>query len=224
MTGRIAWVRLTLYIGSSTLLITEGIRFSLIYLGFIIQVTGLLQIFEVFVVWALFLGYVVLISGLFVLEKQNPPLLPTDEFDYQKLHRANIFGFVLCALLLLFILSPPAGSGEGSAAIFVQILLNLIWIFFYSLLIVWLLTLRTFTHSESIKNVMKERKFLFHLILIGFLIFEWVSHTFGILFFPTSVFVTSLFTPILSGTIVFFLIFQIFYFYKLSRFSYLIIG
>ncbi|MHA1944504.1 MAG: hypothetical protein ACXAC6_05090 [Candidatus Hodarchaeales archaeon] len=224
MTGGIAWVRLTLYVGSSILLLAEGIRFSLIYLGFIIQVTGLLQIIEALVTWILFLGYLVLVSGLFTLEKKKPPLLSTDAFNYQKLHRANIFGVLLCVLLLIFILTPPAGTGEGSATIFLQILLNLIWIFFYIFLIMWLLTLRTFTLSESSKNVIKERKFLVHLILIGFLICEWVFYTFGIIFFRTSVFVTSLFTPILSGTLVFFLLFQIYYFYKLSRFSYLIIG
>jgi hypothetical protein len=224
MTGRIAWVRLTLYVGSSILLITEGYRFSLIYLGFIIQLTGLLAIFEALVGWSLFLGYLVLIFGLFKLEKQNPPLLSTEEFDYQKLHRVNIYGILLCALLLLFIITPPAGTGEGSAALFLQILLNTIWTFFYAILLIWLPTLRAFTHSESIRNTINERKFVAHLILVILIICEWVLHTLGIIFVPNSVFVTSLFTPILSGTIVFFLLFQIYYFYKLSRFSYLIIG
>ena len=224
MTGTIAWVRLSLYIGSSTLLLAEGMRFSLIYLGFIIQVTGLFQIIEAIVLWILFLGYSVLTMGLYALEKKNPPLLSPDSFNYQKLHRANIFGVLVCVTVLMFILSPPAGTGENSAALFLQILLNLIWICFYSFLFMWLITLRTFTLSENAKNVFKERKFLAHLTLIVLLIGEWILHTFGIIFDPNSVFVTALFNPILSGTLVFFLLFQIYYFYKMSRFSYLIIG
>ena len=174
--------------------------------------------------WHLFFGFLFLTIGFMKLYNRDPSLLPKNEYNYDLLRRINQIGILICILVLMFILSPPINREDESVPFFLQLLLNCIWIAYYGLISGWLLITSLFTNKMSISEIKNRWRLILHLILGLLLSSEYILQTMGLIFFPNSLLTSGLLVIVITITLVFFLIFQIYYFYKLSRFSFKIIG
>lgn len=224
MSERIAWIRLVTYIGSSLILITEIYRLILIYLRFIILIPSFYSIFEAIMLWSLFGGFLSLNIGFYGLKKSYPPLLDPKEYSYKLLNKIIYTGIFIVGILLILILFPPLNVVIEEFALLFQLLNSFLWICYYSSVCTWLIAFWSFSNKVKYQEIITNRRMFLHLGLGSLLILVLIIDFIWMFFSGTPLFYFVLAYIGFTIILIFFLIFQIYFFYRATRFSFIIQG
>lgn len=218
MRGRIASIRLTVYIGLSMLGVTETYRLLLLYLPFIIQVPLLTIILETLMLWILFAGVLIFTLGLIGINRADPPLLSKEEFSYILLPRIYKLGFMLAICLGLLILLPPTTSIVDEFQIFFQMIVSIIWSIYYFLMVLLVLNFYLFYQKETWNTILNNKLISFQILFGIVLSFLWFLNIFTLILSNEFYFIVYMIILVL------YLFCQSYFFLRSTRFAYLLHG
>ncbi|MHA2306480.1 MAG: hypothetical protein ACXACU_13935, partial [Candidatus Hodarchaeales archaeon] len=139
MSGRIAWVRLITYIGSSVIFVLEIYRLFLTYLRFIIQIPAFYAILEALMLWGILFGYLCLNIAFYNIYKDNSLLLNSENYSFPILKKTIYIGVFIDILVLLLVLSPPLNLVSSSFTDIFYLMKSILWILYYFSILCWLL-------------------------------------------------------------------------------------
>lgn len=224
MKQTIAWTRLSLYFGSSLLLLTEGYRLLLILSSFIILAPLLFAILENLILWGLLIGFICLVIGFYRL-KAEPTLIDLDENTLPILHRNLVLVGIISIILFVLMLLPPTSSLTEEVITIFSFIVSVLWTVLYLLLVIWLIHYWMFvSDSRTILSILKNKRKFCHLALGIVITIFWLLESFTMIIFQQAVFNISLVNLVYIMSLVFFLLFQSYFFYRFTRFSLRIYG
>ncbi|MHA1990391.1 MAG: hypothetical protein ACW981_06435 [Candidatus Hodarchaeales archaeon] len=225
MTGTIAWTRLTLYLGASLLLLVEIYRLMVILLALLIIAPGLIVLLQNIIQWGLLIGFSTLTLGFYRLLISNPPLLDPDQYSEKKIKKMYKTGLVTAILLILLSLLPPI---EFSSTDFQDILgffISVLWISFYLSIIYWIVSYWMLEEKkDKLKSIIQDRVRSFHISLGIILVFFWIMNSLSLILTQKEVFLIGVVNISYIIILILFLVNQILFYYRVSKFSYLIYG
>jgi len=224
MIERIAWIRLSTYFGSSLILLTETYRLILLYLRFIILVPDLYSILEIVMLWCLFGGFLSLTTGFYGLKRSDPFLLDPDKYPSSHLNKIIYVGIIIVSILMILNLLPPLHIVEDELLLIFQVIMSFLWICYYSLIIIWITLFWSFSNEKLIREIINNRRMVLHLCLGLINILLLILDSIWMLFFENTIFIFDLVNIGYYVIFVFFLLFQIYFFYRATRFSFIIHG
>lgn len=224
MKRSIAWVRLSTYLGCSLIGVTMTYRLLLIYLYFIIQIPGLMVVLDSIMLWALLGGNIILNLGLFGLWKYNPPLLDFNEFDYTLLRKILVCGLFVIISIFFTILFPPLTSVKLESQWIFEVLISLVWFIYYLFISIWIFLFWRFVDKNKTFDIFKSKRIFSHVLLGVTIAILWFISSIGVIFFQTHMLNNDIIFVLYEVILVFFLVFQSYYFLKSTRFSFLLFG
>jgi hypothetical protein len=224
MKRSIAWVRLSTYLGCSLIGVTMTYRLLLIYLNFIIQIPGLMVVLDSIMLWALLGGNIILNFGLFGLWKYTPPLLDINEFDYTLLRKILVCGLFVIISIFITILFPPVTSIRLESQWIFEVLISLIWFIYYLFISIWIFLFWRFVDKNNSFDIFKSKRIFFHVLLGVTIASLWFISSIGVILFHTHLLSIEVIFVLYEVILVFFLSFQSYYFFKSTRFSFLLFG
>ncbi|MFX1282940.1 MAG: hypothetical protein ACFFB5_04760 [Promethearchaeota archaeon] len=224
MKDRIAWIRLITYLGNSIILVTEIYRLILIYLRFIISIPSLFFILELIMHWALLGGFLSIILGFHGLKKSDPVILNPKEYSFSLLNKIIYIGCFIVIILFIQVLLPPSSIIIGEFKTYFQLLVNILWICYYLCICLWIISFWSFSNKKEPKEIVNNRILVFHLCLGSLVVILSILNFFWILFSNNSLFNNDLAYISYIIVLVFFLVFQIIFFYRATKFSFVIHG
>ncbi|MHA1979012.1 MAG: hypothetical protein ACW98F_12030 [Candidatus Hodarchaeales archaeon] len=225
MAGTIAWTRLTIYLGSSILLLTEIYRLSLIMLTLIVIAPPLMAFLQNIVQWGLLLGFTFFTMGIYRVLRTHPPILNFEVFSFADLNTWAKINAAICALLVILTLLPPTTLVTSNVAVLFSIIVSLVWLLFYSLLVFWIIIYWKVILQKTRYNILRwNQRITTHLVLGILIASYWGLEVVSLLLFQEAI---STIDPVnLSYIIVLnlFLFNQVLLFFQVRKFSYVIYG
>ncbi|MHA1971510.1 MAG: hypothetical protein ACTSW1_00875 [Candidatus Hodarchaeales archaeon] len=222
----IAWTRLMFFIGSSILLLAQMYLFTVEILSFLVIAPALFSLLQYFVQISFFLGFLLLSISYFRLYNSNPLLLQPDRYNPAILKKLVIVSSTLSLLLFILLLIPPTSALSESIRTLFSELVIVLWIAYYILILLWLIyqwLLFNKKRAFQFKNFFHDYIFLSHIILTIILSALWFCE--GLLLaFQVDLFSIQMFNLCYILVLLIFSIHQSLFFFKATRFSYVIIG
>ena len=225
MKGTIAWTRLTIYLGSSILLLTEIYRLALILLSLIIIAPPLMAFLQNIVQWGLLLGFSFLSYGLFRILRSHPPVLDFEVYSVSDLNIWARINLVIIIILVIKILLPPSTLVIPGAFIIFSSLISASWLLFYSLMVLWIIIYWKLEKKEKkVSTILSNTRIAIHLILGTFVASYWLLESASLLIFQEAISTIDTVNLIYIIILILFLFNQILLFFRVTKFSYLIYG
>lgn len=225
MKGTIAWTRLTIYLGSSILLLTEIYRLALILLSLIIIAPPLMAFLQNIVQWGLLLGFSFLSYGLFRILRSQPPVLDFEVYSVSDLNIWARINLVIIIVLVIKILLPPSTLVIPGAFIIFSSLISASWLLFYSLMVLWIIIYWKLEKKETkVSTIISNTRIAIHLILGTFVASYWLLESASLLIFQEAISTIDTVNLIYIIILILFLFNQILLFFRVTKFSYLIYG
>ncbi len=225
MKSTIAWIRLSIYLGSSILLLTEIYRLSLILLRLIIIAPALMAFLQNIMQWGLLLGFSFLTLGLYRILRTHPPVLDLEAYSVSDLNSWARINLIMSIILVIKILLPPTTLISPGAFILFSTIVSASWFSFYSILVIWIIIYwRLILKEKKIKTILLNKRIAIHLILGTFIASYWFLETASLMIFQEAI---SSIDPINLTYITFLILFlfnQILLFFRVTKFSYLVYG
>ena len=225
MRGTIAWTRLSIYLGSSILLLTEIYRLSLILLRLIIIAPPLMALFQNIVQWGLFLGFSCLTLGLYHILRTHPPILDLEVYSVSDLKIWARTNLIISIILVIKILLPPTTLVTSGAIIVFSTLVSASWLLFYSLMVTWIIIYwKLVLKEKKINTILLNTRIAIHLILGTFIASYWFLESASLIIFQEAISTIDPVNIIYITLLILFLFNQILLFFRVTKFSYLIYG
>jgi hypothetical protein len=225
MKSTIAWIRLSIYLGSSILLLTEIYRLSLILLRLIIIAPALMAFLQNIMQWGLLLGFSFLTLGLYRILRTHPPVLDLEAYSVSDLNSWARINLIMSIILVIKILLPPTTLISPGAYILFSTIVSTSWFSFYSILVMWIIIYwKLILKEKKIKTILLNKRIAIHLILGAFVASYWFLETASLMIFQEAI---SSIDPINLTYIIFLILFlfnQILLFFRVRKFSYLVYG
>ncbi len=224
MIERIAWIRLITYFGSSLILLTEIYRLILLYLRFIILIPSLYSILEIVMLWCLFGGFLSLTTGFYGLKRSDPFLLDPDKYPISHLNKIIFIGIIIVCILMILNLLPPLHIVEDESLVLFQVIISFLWICYYSFIITWISLFWSFINDKNFREIINNRRMVLHICLGLIIILLKILDSLWMLFSENALLSFDLAYISYVFILVFFLLLQIVFFYRATRFSFIIHG
>ena len=226
MKGSIAWVRLTVFLGSNILLLTEFYRLSLILLRLIIIAPPLMAFLQNIVQWGLLLGFSCFTLGLYRILRTYPPVLDLEVYSLADLNIWARISLFTSILLLIKILLPPTTLVSPEVYILFSVLVSTSWFLFYFLVVSWIFVYwRLVSKKREIMTGVVKFWITIHLVLGIFIVFYWFLETTSLIFFQEAISTIDPVNITSIALLVLFLFNQIILFYRVTiKFCYSIYG
>jgi len=224
MSSRIAWVRLITYIGSSIIFVLELYRLILTYLRFIIQIPALYAILEALMLWGIFFGYLCLNFGFYNMYKDNYLLLNSENYSFPILKNSIYFGAFIDILVFLLVLSPPLDIVSSSFTDRFYLMKSILWILYYFSILCWVLLIWSFIHNKKVTDIVGIPRMVIHSFLGILLILILTIDFFAKLIFTQSILQLFIIFALYLVVLVFFILFQAYFFFRVTRFALLVHG
>ncbi len=225
MTKTIAWTRLTIYIGGSLVFLTEGYRLIAILLTLVIIAPPLMAMLQAVSHWFLLIGFTCLTLGFYRLLISDPPLLENNKFPLSDIKKSSLLSLMISIVLALLLFLPPSNAVDNSISLLNSVIISFMWVFYYTAIIFWLVNHKHLIGDiKNIKTIFDNKRLVFHVFLGVLIIIIWSCEFFTLLFFQTAIFSYDIFNLVYITLLVLFLLHQIYFFFNVTRFSYLIFG
>ncbi|PWI46850.1 hypothetical protein CEE45_14770 [Candidatus Heimdallarchaeota archaeon B3_Heim] len=225
MRSNIAWIRLTIYMSSSLLLLTEIYRLSLILLRFIIIAPPLMAFLQYIMQWGLLLGFSGFTFGLYRVLGAHPPVLDLKDYSVSDLIIWARVNLIISILLGIKILLPPTPLVSPEIFILFSTLVSASWLLFYSLLVMWIIIYwKIILRENHINAILFNKRIAIHLILGTLVTGYWFLESASLIIFQNAI---SAIDPVNLTYIIFLILFlfnQNLLFFRVTKFSYLIYG
>lgn len=225
MTKTIAWTRLTIYIGGSLVFLTEGYRLIAILLTLLIISPPLMALLQAVSHWFLLLGFTCLTLGFYRLLISDPPLLDNDKFPLSDIKRSTLLSLMISIVLALLLFLPPSDALDMRISLLTSIIISFLWFFYYTVVIFWIVNHKHLIGDiKNIETISDNKRLFFHILLGVLIIIIWLCEFFTLLIFQTAIFSYDIFNLVYITLLILFLLHQIYFFFNVTRFSYLIFG
>lgn len=225
MRGTIAWTRLSIYLGSSILLLTEIYRLSLILLRLIIIAPPLMAFLQNIVQWGLLLGFSCLTVGLYRILRTHPPILDLEVYSLSDLNIWARTNLIISITLMIKILLPPTPLVTPEAFIVFSTLVSASWLLFYSLMVIWIIIYwKLILKERKINTIIFNSRIAIHLILGTFVASYWFLESASLIIFQEAISTIDPVNLTYITLLILFLFNQILLFFRVTKFSYLVYG
>ncbi len=225
MRGTIAWTRLSIYLGSSIILLTEIYRLSLILLRLIIIAPPLMAFLQNIVQWGLLLGFSCLTVGLYRILRTHPPILDLEVYSLSDLNIWARTNLIISITLVIKILLPPTTLVTPEAFIVFSTLVSASWLLFYSLMVIWIIFYwKIILREKNINAILFNKRIAIHLILGTFVASYWFLESASLIIFQEAISTIDPVNLTYITLLILFLFNQILLFFRVTKFSYLVYG
>ena len=225
MRGTIAWTRLSIYLGSSIILLTEIYRLSLILLRLIIIAPPLMAFLQNIVQWGLLLGFSCLTVGLYRILRTHPPILDLEVYSLSDLNIWARTNLIISITLVIKILLPPTTLVTPEAFIVFSTLVSASWLLFYSLMVIWIIFYwKLILKKRKINTILFNSRIAIHLILGTFVASYWFLESASLIIFQEAISTIDPVNLTYITLLILFLFNQILLFFRVTKFSYLVYG
>ncbi len=225
MSKTIAWTRLSIYVGASLILVTEGYRLILVFLSLVILAPSLFAILQNITQLGLLVGFICQTIGFFQLYNSGSSLLDPEEYSFSFIRRNSFLSLIISVILVVLILLPPTTALTQDVSILFSAVVSLLWTGYYSLLVIWLIQYWCLANKTSnLQELIQNGRLIVHISLGVILAIFWLLETSSLILLNIVIFALYEINIFYILVLVFFLLFQISFFFKVTRFSLFIYG
>lgn len=191
----------------------------------IIYAPVLFAFLQNFVQWGFLIGFLMLFIGFSRFKPSNPTITGLTISQDHLSSIIRLSGFLVICTIFLSLLPPVSLTTSGNLYILYSIFISIFWMLFYVIFLFWVSSYWNLINDHlSTDSISKNKIKWIHVLLIALISTFWLFESFSLILLATAIFSNIFIYGIYVFLFLFYIIFQIWFYFKLRNFSFRIIG
>ena len=191
----------------------------------IIYAPVLFTFLQNFVQWGFLSGFLLLCIGFTRFKRSNQEIIdiPISPGNFNSIIQSS--GLLVICTICLSLLPPVSLTISDDKFTIYSIFLSIFWMLFYMILLFWIIGYWNFINDPLALDSLSKNKIRWvHLLFVAFISAFWFLQSFSLIFLSLDLFSNTFIVGVYVILFLLFMLFQIWFYYKLRTFTFRIIG